>query len=72
MTKAPFINQDIPIGTKYFDHKNRECEVIDIYKIYNAANKLVKTRYIVCISFAGQIIGNRDVVKFTIQKALMK
>lgn len=71
MTKALFIDQDIPLGTKYIDRRGRECKVVDIYKTYNAVNELIQTRYAVEYLWAGVILKDRDVVKVTIQRALM-
>lgn len=71
MTKAPFIDQDIPIGTKWILRRpryTRDYEVIDIHKTYNHAGDLIKTRY-VCKS---ELSIDYDVVKVTIQKALMQ
>lgn len=72
MSEVPFIDQDIPIGTKYIcRNKQKICEVVDIHKTYNHAGDLVRTRYVVSHWFTGQFVINRDVVKVTIQKALV-
>lgn len=71
MTEIPLAECDIPIGTKYMDRKGRECTVIDVYKTFNMTNTLIRTRYVVQYLFAGMWLKDRDVVKVTIQKALM-
>ena len=49
----------------------RLCEVVDIYKTYNSAGELVKTRYVATHDFMGQIVTDYDVVATTIAMGLM-
>lgn len=70
MTQVPFQNVEIPTGTKFTVKRpkySRDYEVIDLHKTYNLAGELVKTRY-VC---KGKLAIDYDVVKVTIQRALM-
>jgi hypothetical protein len=46
----------------------RLCTVVDIYKTYNVANELVKTRYVATHDFMGQPIADYDVCAVTIQR----
>lgn len=73
--EAPFHDIDIPIGTKFTINRgrstSRDCEVVDIFKTYDHQGELRYTRYICQYEFMGQRCFLRDVVKFTIQKALM-
>lgn len=71
MTEVPFQNVEIPTGTKFTIRRpkySKSYEVIDIYKTYNIAGELVKTRY-VC---KGTLATDYDMVKVTIQRALMR
>ena len=61
---------EIQIGTQYINRKGFRCTVSDIWKTYNAAGKLVQTRYVATHEFCGQPVTERDVLDVTIQKAL--
>ncbi len=71
MTEVPFQNVEIPMGTKFTVKRpkySRDFVVIDLHKTYNVAGELVKTRY-VC---KGNLSTDYDMVKVTIQRALMR
>lgn len=63
-------SEDVKIGTKYMSagKYGRECIVVDIYKTYNTAGELVKTRYVTEHNFLGQAIRDHDVCVVTIQR----
>ena len=71
MTQVPFQDVEIPMGTKFTVKRPnymRDYTVIDLHKTYNVAGELVKTRY-VC---KGYLATDYDMVKVTIQRALMR
>jgi len=61
-----------PIGTQYVSRDKRKvlCTVVDIWRTYNAAGELVKTRYVATHLFMGQTVTDCDVNETTISMAL--
>lgn len=39
----------------------RICTIVDIYKTFNSAGKLVRLRYVATHDFAGQVVTDYDV-----------
>lgn len=49
-----------------------ECTVTDIWRTYDLAGNLVKTRYVSTHLFCGQTVTDHDVVETTIARGLVK
>lgn len=64
---------EYPIGTLFKTRGKapRLCTVVDIYKTYNLAGELVKTRYVATHEFCGQLVNDYDVVATTIAMGLI-
>ena len=64
------LKENIKVGTQFIRRgtKRKDVEtVIDIYKTYNLAGELVKTRYVATHDLLGQTVTDRDIVAPTIQ-----
>jgi len=61
---------DWTIGTIYTtrDKFPRVCTVVDVYKTYNAAGALVKTKYVATHPFAGGVVTDYDVCAVSIAR----
>lgn len=62
-----------PIGTTFqpVGRKVGVCTVVDIWKTYNSAGELVKTRYVATHQLGGQTVTDCDVVGVTIARGLI-
>ncbi len=65
---------DYAIGTQYLEHGKHPnlCTVVDVWKTYNSAGELVRTRYVTEHLFCGQVVRNHDVVAVTIARGIMR
>ena len=66
---------DIEIGTKFRKRGRRNDEiwtVVDVWKTYDSAGRLVKVRYVASRRLMSQGIVDHDVVKTTILMGLVK
>lgn len=58
------------IGQTYLGHNKRVCTVVDVWKTYNVAGELIRTRYVCSHEFCGQTVTERDVLAITIQRGM--
>jgi hypothetical protein len=65
---------DYAIGTQYLEHGKHPnvCTVVDVWKTYNSAGELVRTRYVTEHLFCGQKVQNHDVVAVTIARGIAR
>ena len=60
------------IGTKYLDRNKREITIEDVHTTTNMKGEVVKKRFLTSHHLLGQKIFAHDVVKTTVDMALMK
>jgi hypothetical protein len=62
------------IGTRFMSRGKapRLCTVTDIYRTFNAAGKLVRTRYAAAHTFMGQEVTDHDVTETAIAMGLVR
>ena len=63
-----------PQGTVYMTRGKspRRCTVIDIWRTYDLAGRLVRVRYVAGHEFMGQTVINHDVTETTIKMGLVR
>lgn len=67
-------SNEFPIGTKFKSGGKHPliCTVTDVWKTYNKAGELVKTRYVATHDFLGMPVTDQDVVAVAIARGLIE